>query len=961
MGPAGYQLIQLLGRGGMGEVYLADDLTLGRKVAIKFLLADKTNDAHARRRLVREAKAAAALDHPNICTVFDTGETADGRVYVVMQYVEGETLASMLQRGPLAVRDALTLCTQLADALAAAHRQGIIHRDLKPANVMITPSGRPKLLDLGIAKVANATAVGDASTWSNVTAPGSLVGTPGYMSPEQVQQRPLDGRCDLFCLGVLLFECLTGRRAFDGSTTFETIANVLHVHPPAPSSIRPELTERHDELCRRLMAKDPNDRFQSADEVVGAVRLLAPDTSRTSVDTDRPPRRTWPAPAKLAVAVAAIAAIALTIWISRRPRALPTVSDDARKWYDLGTDAIREGSYFSGIKMLQQAVQESEDYVLAYARLAEAHAELDDQAQAKDHLLQVATLVPDESWLTEIERLRLQAVRALVLRDVDTAVALYRRLVDLVADESGAWLDLGRAQEAAGLRIAALGSYERAVNQDRNYAAAWLRLGTLLGLESKRKEALAAFKEAERLYQLTSNEEGEAEVLIRRGVLFDALVEPKLARVDLERALAIAERSKATYQHVHAQLALSSVTASDGNFEEAQRSAEAAVQQAIEHRLESVAAGGLVNLAGLVQSERPAEAAALLEKAIRLAETRDARRTVAWARLQLANVRQLQGRDDESVRIVESELPFLRTNRYRRFELYGLSIETRALQSLDRLDDARAIASNALSIAESVNDEAQQVLAGSNLASVLMALGAYPDALRIRQRIEPIRIRQEDRENLPYDFANRADLLIRMGRASEAEPVLSDLEGGIAKKVPAYVRVARRVAFLRALAAAAALRCDDAHRHVDFTRRESFADTAGVIGPAVGAFCEARSGRRAQSIGPLPADADPIIVRERHYWLAAAALEHKDASGALREVQAALTLLGQLSNDELRWRLAAVGAIAARALDDENRAAEFSATARSALDRVKSAWAQQFQTYDQRPDLIYLRKRSGLL
>ena len=957
MAPAGYRLIQLLGRGGMGEVYLADDLTLGRKVAIKFLLADKTDDPAARRRLVREAQAAAALDHPHICTVYDTGETADGRVYVVMQYVEGETLASVLERGPLPVRDALALCAQIADALGDAHRRGIIHRDLKPANVMITPSGRPKLLDLGIAKVASATSVADTTTWTNVTAPGSVVGTPGYMSPEQVQQRPLDGRCDLFCLGVLLFECLTGHRAFDGSTTFETIANVLHVHPPAPSSIRSELTERHDELCRRLMAKDPNDRFQSADEVVGAIRLLAPDTSRTPAGRITAPSSS---PGKLIASVVVLVVAALGLWFWTRPRSLPPVSEAAQRWYAVGTNAIREGTYFTAVKALEQAIGESPHHVLAHARLAEAHAELDDDAEAKNHLLTVDSIFPNEDWLPEVERLRLQAVRALVLRDVDTAVSLYRRLVDLVSYEAGAWLDLGRAQQSAGLRTAALGSYQRAVEQDRTSPAAWLRLGMQLGDESKRDEALKAFSEAERLYQAMSNEEGVTEVMIRRGALFDAVIEPNLARADLERALKRAESASAVHQQVRVKLLLSSVMTSDGRFEDAERVAEGAVQQAIEHRLETIAADGLVDLAALVQNARADEAAALIVKGIRLAEQRGARRTLARARLQLAYVRQLQNRNEESLQLAESELEFLRTNRYRRFELFGLSIKTRALQYLDRLDEASGFAQEVLTLAETVNDEAQMALAGSNLASVLTALGRYPEALRHRLRVEEIRKRQGDQEALPYDLANRADLLIRAGRAPDADGVLSELEAAIAKNVRAYLPVARRVAFLRAFADATALRCDDVPRHVARVQRDgAFADSAGVIAPSIGAFCNARR-RRAGSLPPVPAGADPALIRERRYWLAAAALEAKEWTRALAEVKTALALLGNLSNDELRWRLAAVGSSAAQELRDEKSAAEMSATARAALERLRIAWAAEHRMYDQRPDLASLRQRASL-
>ena len=451
--PSGYRLVELLGSGGMGEVYLADDLTLGRKVAIKFLLPDKTQDVDARRRLLREAQAAASLDHPGLCTVFEMGETADGRVFIVMQYVEGETLAKVLERGPMPVRDALTLCAHLAEALMAAHHRGIIHRDLKPANVMVTPSGRPKLLDLGIAKVVAHVGPGsEGTTWSNATEAGSFIGTPGYMSPEQVLQRPLDGRSDLFSLGGVLFECFTGRRAFDGTTTNETIANVLHVHPPAPSSLRPDLDDRHDELCARLIAKDREDRFQSADEVVGAIRVLEPRTSTVKPVPPPPVRPWWSRNAKVLAIGAVLIAVAVSGWIWTRPTPLPPVPAEAQDWYERGTNAIRDGAYFTAVQMLEEAAKAFPDHALAYARLAEAQAELDNESAAKDALVRLSNVVPNETRLPEIERLRIQAARALVLRDMDSAAALYRRLVDLVPDKSRAWLDSAGRRRPPGSR-----------------------------------------------------------------------------------------------------------------------------------------------------------------------------------------------------------------------------------------------------------------------------------------------------------------------------------------------------------------------------------------------------------------------------------------------------------------------------------------------------------------------------
>ena len=185
-----YELIRPLGEGGMGVVYLARDTILKREVAIKFVSAERLSDPGAERRLVREAQAAAALDHPCICAVYDVQAGLDGRTFIVMQYVEGETLAAQLRRGPLSPRQALSLTADIADALAVAHPRGIVHRDLKPQNIMITPSGRPKLLDFGIAQVRIPLDVADVITRTSTAtlAPGAIMGTPAYMSPEQIRE-----------------------------------------------------------------------------------------------------------------------------------------------------------------------------------------------------------------------------------------------------------------------------------------------------------------------------------------------------------------------------------------------------------------------------------------------------------------------------------------------------------------------------------------------------------------------------------------------------------------------------------------------------------------------------------------------------------------------------------------------------------------------------------------------------
>jgi tetratricopeptide (TPR) repeat protein/predicted Ser/Thr protein kinase len=554
-----YRIVRLLGSGGMGEVYLARDLTLERDVAIKFLFADERGRDDTRQRLLREAQASASLDHPSICAVYEVGETPDGRGFIVMQYVEGETLAARLQRVPMTPRDALALAAQIAEALASAHKRGIVHRDLKPQNIIITPSGRPKLLDFGLAKALQpAIGAAETATVAAATVAGFVKGTPAYMAPEQVRQEQIDGRTDLFALGAVLFECLTGRRAFDGGSAPELFGQILHLQPPPVSQLRPGLTARHDELCGRLLEKDPADRFQSADELTGALRLLTTDSSRYSPLAAEPspagsaappsagtgsqawgvsgtaaPARQWSWRALAVGLSVAVAASAAGWWVLTNARALPPVPAAAERWYERGIDAIREGSYHRGQLALQEAVRLFPSFPIAHARLAEALAELDDERGAQAQLLRLSSVLPDESRLQEDDRLRVQGTRALVLRDLEGSVAAYRKLVDRHSADATAWLDLGRSQEAAGQLPDARASYARAVAIDPQYAAARLRLGIVDSQASKRNEALAAYAEAERLYRAAANTEGEAEVLLRRGSYYDGQGDLKQARTDL--------------------------------------------------------------------------------------------------------------------------------------------------------------------------------------------------------------------------------------------------------------------------------------------------------------------------------------------------------------------------------------------------------------------------------------------
>ncbi|HVS04000.1 MAG TPA: protein kinase [Thermoanaerobaculia bacterium] len=251
-----FRVLERIGEGGMGAVYRAEDTHLGREVALKFLPRSATRDARARERFLREARAASALDHPNVCTIYEAGETDDGTVFLAMAYYRGETLGDRLQRGPLSAAETLRVGAQLAAALAQAHGRGIIHRDVKPSNVFLTEDGLVKLLDFGLAHLAAS---------SRLTRSGTVVGTAGYMSPEQALGDGVDHRADLWSLGVLLYEALTGRLPFGAGSEVSMLYAIVHREPAELRQTRAGLPEGLYAILERCLVKDPEQRYRSAE------------------------------------------------------------------------------------------------------------------------------------------------------------------------------------------------------------------------------------------------------------------------------------------------------------------------------------------------------------------------------------------------------------------------------------------------------------------------------------------------------------------------------------------------------------------------------------------------------------------------------------------------------------------------------------------------------------------------
>jgi hypothetical protein len=315
LGP--YEIISALGAGGMGEVYKARDTRLDRPVAIKILSPALAADPQFRERFDREARAISRLTHPNICTLHDVGEH-DGTAFLVMELLDGETLADRLKRGALPLDHAVRVAVQIADALSTAHRAGIVHRDLKPGNVILAKSGA-KLLDFGLAKASRPTIAGAGlsmlpTTPPNLTAQGTILGTFQYMAPEQLEGQEADARTDIFAFGAVLYEILTGKKAFEGKSQASLIGAIMHADPPPVSQVQGVAPTSLDRIVATCLAKDPDDRWQSARDLMRELKWganggvsLASAAGTAAVAT---PRSAW---ARARLWTAAATTLALTI------------------------------------------------------------------------------------------------------------------------------------------------------------------------------------------------------------------------------------------------------------------------------------------------------------------------------------------------------------------------------------------------------------------------------------------------------------------------------------------------------------------------------------------------------------------------------------------------------------------------------------------------------------------------
>jgi serine/threonine protein kinase/TolB-like protein len=518
-----YEVQALIGTGGMGNVYRGHDRRLGRDVALKVLPAEWSTDPERLRRFANEARAAAALNHPHICTIYDVGagETGDAP-FIAMELLEGETLQERLARGPLTITQVITHGIHLADALNAAHTKNILHRDIKPANIFLGPTG-VKVVDFGLAK----TVVGDAAIQGTrstaLTAPGDTVGTVAYMSPEQLRGETLDGRSDVFSLGLVLYEMATGRPAFTGATASVISGGILHAQPIAPRQLRPELPSSLEQVILKTIEKDRDLRYTTAAEVRSDLNLLQREMSSppASAPRDRA-RRQVPSRwiASVAVAVVLLAGFAVKSGWTRRPElsVIAGRGDGPHRLVVLPFDNISqrpEDQWLAGAfaDSLTLGLRDAENLVLVdRARVVE----LSDRARPRadrEALERMARTLAVRYYVHGTYQRAGEDIRVVArLFDVDGTIALQESLTDRFANlfslqdglalrfatalnESPAGRTPTRTSSLAAYQSVAeandlylAGSYreaierlQRSVKQDDAYAEAWALLGKSYG------------------------------------------------------------------------------------------------------------------------------------------------------------------------------------------------------------------------------------------------------------------------------------------------------------------------------------------------------------------------------------------------------------------------------------------------------------------------------------------------
>lgn len=978
-----YRILSKLGEGGMGTVYVAEDTLLGRRVAIKSLkIAAVPGQRHFRTRFLREARAASVLNHPHIATVHDFGETEDGQPYLVMELIDGRSLSELLREDPLPVERAVGIVKQVTEAIAEAHRHGIVHRDIKPSNVVLNQRNEVKVLDFGLAKQTepdDAATLGEGASITH-TLEGVIIGTPSYLSPEQALGMPVDRRSDIFSIGSVLYECLTGTPAFSGKSLGEIVAQVIRDDPPPPSQINPRVPPDLDRITLKALAKKTEARYQTAEELLADLNPVEFKTTvpkHKSIGTRlRSSVARWPSSQKSArTAVLVFSALTLLtlisvlgiyVWRSRAHEPSP----EAKRLYNSGIEALRDSSYLKASNLFEQAIQADKEFPLAHARLAEAWMELDYEEKATDELLRITELVPNLSALPPLDMLYLQAITATVRRNFQGAIENFEEISRRVPDDqrASAYFDVGRAYERARDANRAASAFEEVTRRDGQAAAAFIRLGGLYGRRQEDAKAVAAFDKAQALYDARGSVEGRAEVFFQRGAFLNVGDKLPEAQEQLRRALDLSLTTDNKPQQIKILLQLGMVAYSSGDTLRAEQYATRAIDLARSEQLDNLTTNGLIDIGNaLFLRGEYSDAEKRFEQALQIAKANKGRRAEARALLSLGSLLVQQGNWTKALSYLEPALAFYRQGNYRRETSQALLLLGYANQQQGNNDAALESFNEQLKLAEQVNDTAQVAHAHASIGLLLAHQERFTEALTHFDESYKLNKSLGLEPKAGYDLVNRGGLLWQLGHYAEARDALtqaSDIAnrtGGIDKQLLAWVHLFRAQMALsesrysEAVAESRKASALGGVQEKDFSVLVSF--TYGLAEVLSGT---SRAGleKCQKAFDTATSAGAPRLISNAQLALAEAMLANGDAANALMSALQAQQAFARLGSRHSEWRAWLIAAQASRQQQDEAKVDEYATRAAGLLTALEKAFgASEYSSYLSRPDVQRYRKQ----
>jgi len=943
-----FEIVRYLDTGGMGAVYEAMDRQGGR-VALKTIRREIAGDPDTLARFRNEVQLAKKITGPNICRVHDlhvdtTSEKTPQPVFLTMEFLDGTTLADKIANdGPLRWKEARQITLQICEGLQTIHEAGIIHRDLKSGNVMLASrngSTCAVVMDFGLAREFSRK---ESAALARSAETSAIAGTLDYMAPEQFASKELTPTTDVYALGIVLYELVTGRHPFEARNPIEA-AVLRGEHPCLASSIQPGLPRRCDEVICKCLEYEPEDRFQSAEEVAKA--LKAGPANFAILRRERP----WIL--KLVGALALIALVwGVDSWWQLRQYYHP--SAEAKAWYDKGVAALREGSYLKARHLLWQAVNQDQNFVMAHARLAEAWADLDFDGDAQREML-IATA--GERSLSPLDREYLDAIRAALTHNFPEAVSHYKKILNKLpaSEKAVGHVDLGMAYEHNGDPTHALEEYKKAKQQDKESAAAYMHAGVLEVRSNNSSNANQDFSIAESIMTTEMNQEGLANLSYERGYAENVSGHLAQAEQSLLRSRDEAKRISDAQLEVRALNQLSSVATMQKHGKEAVSLAREAIGLAQDNHLDAWTAIGFARLAYgqiIEGAEHYREATASVGRALEIAQGQYPR-AEALANMAKATLYDQQNNIREAIPLVKEALNYYNQNGYFEAAAKASLLLMRFEAKNGQYEQAEVSGNNMLALSMQSGIHSLQLLAEEAVGDLLFEMEHYPDALGHYQKASTL---ADIREDKAYQALNCADTLWRLGRYVESDAMLATATQALATSDVLLVKVESLLSQLKYQQAESLI--EDA---ID-ERSKLTPDSLERI-QLLRALTKAYLGQKSWVLAhltelPFEKTQDPGGEAETRMIAAEIYLVIGYLHEAADDASSAETYFASVDRKDSELKAAYLTAIAFKLQHDKDRYKNYSTKILDILSSLKKNWGPQtFDQYLSRPDLHLLMR-----